>query len=121
MVRGSEEDDEYLSWNPLHCFSHREAKSEEVTLETMADLMDQQAENCNAHDFVCVHRGLAVILFRQLGREKATQVFRQLIDFEGLYGMVGVCGRGDVEAHEEALGVSLQDWSDWQISEEARP
>jgi hypothetical protein len=93
----------------------RPAKDSEITLEALAQMMDEAAESCNAHDFVCVHRGLAVILFQELGRADATKVMRRLANYTGLYGMTGVCGEGDVEPAEKELGVSLHDWSDWKI------
>lgn len=93
----------------------RKADPKDCTLEAMAQLLDERAENCNAHDFVCCHRGLAAVLFQVLGREAATKVMRRLVNYDGLHGMIGVCGEGDVERAEKELKVPLQDWSDWKL------
>jgi hypothetical protein len=113
MVKEDGDEDERLSCADY--YPHiRDPDPEEVTLEAMAQLMDEAAEDCNAHDFVGVHRGLAAILFQEVGREKAGDIMRRLVNYEGLYGLVGICG-GDVENAEQELGVPLQDWSDWAL------
>ena len=119
MVKDDGDDAEKLHANPKYYPQQRLAKPEEITLEAMAQLMDEAAENCNAHDFVCVHRGLAAILFQEVGRDEATKVMRRLVNYTGLYGLVGVCGKGDVKTAEKELGVSLHDWSDWSLSNTA--
>lgn len=95
----------------------REPNPEEVTAEALAHMMDFNAENCNAHDFVGIHRGLAQILAQELGRDAATRVLRRLANYEGLYGMVGVCGSGDPESAQRELGCKF-DWSDWKLAEQ---
>jgi len=94
----------------------REPLPEDVTAEALAHLMDHNAEQCNAHDFVCAHRGLAQILAQEVGREAATRILRRLVNYEGLHGLVGVCGTGDVAAAERELGCSLHDWSEWSLA-----
>jgi len=94
----------------------RLAKSTEITLEMLANLMDQDAENVNAHDFVASHRGLAAFLFKEIGRKKATELFLKLVNFRGLHGMTDVCGCVEnLKEHEIELGVQLEDWSDWKL------
>lgn len=94
----------------------REATPKDETLEALAQMLDEEAENCNAHDFVACHRGLAAIMFQELGRASATKVMRRLVNYEGLYGLTGVCGKGDVDRAEKELGMSLHDWSDWKLT-----
>ena len=95
---------------------YRDPMPEEVTAEALADMMDRNAEGCNAHDFVCSHRGLAQVLGQEVGREAATRILRRLADYEGLYGMVGVCGAGDVANTERELGCSLHSWHQWHLA-----
>lgn len=123
MIRDDGET-ERLSFRNTYASSVRDATDADATLEAMAQLLDEQAENCNAHDFVCVHRGLAAILFQEMGREAATRVMRRIVNYEGLYGLVGVCGKGNLETAEAELGMSLHDWSDWSlanVASEPRP
>jgi hypothetical protein len=107
---------ELLGFKNRYVDKSRPANPEEETLEAMAQLLDEQAENCNAHDFVCCHRGLAAILNQEVGRESATKVMRRLVNYEGLYGLVGVCGKGDVENAEKELKVPLNGWGDWSLT-----
>jgi hypothetical protein len=85
----------------------RPAKPEEITLEAVAHMLDHDAENINAHDYVRCHAGLAALLLQEVGREAATRVFVRLAGFRGLHGMLGVCGRTDPAVAEKELGVSL--------------
>jgi len=84
----------------------RPATDAEATLELMAECLDRDAENRNAHDFVCCHLGLAALLTQEVGEEAATKIMRRLAGYGGLHGMTGVCGAGDGSA-EEDLGVKL--------------
>lgn len=117
MVRETDDNDtapEFLT--TADYYPHmREPRPEEITLEALTDLMDLKAESCNAHAFVCVHRGLAAILFREVGRDAATRIMRRLVNYSGLHGLVGAYGQGDVRNAEEELGVSLHDWSEWRM------
>lgn len=115
------EDDEpeYLAWGETGCESRetwRQAAEKDLTLEVMADFLDQDAENINAHDFVGAHRGLAALLYQEVGRTKATRVLRRLVNYRGLHGMVGVCGRGDPGTASLELGVPLGTGRDEQWS-----
>jgi hypothetical protein len=57
------------------------------TLEELADFCDQGAESANHHDMIGVHRLLAVILFRQCGRAKATEIMTEIAERGGLDDM----------------------------------
>lgn len=83
----------------------RPAKASEITLESMAVMLDLDAENCNAHDFVGVHTKLAALLFQDVGRKQATATFRRIVNYRGLHGMEGICGVGTPEACRKELGV----------------
>lgn len=110
-----EEGNGYLSVYHDTCIDEsREAKDEEITLKGLADLLDQRAESINAHAFVCTHRGLACLLTREIGEDAAKKIFLKLYEYDGLQGMVGYAGAGDGEA-EKDLGVSLSDWSAWDL------
>lgn len=112
------EDDgpEILVWDPEFYEHKRPAKPKEETLERLAQMLDEHAENINAHDFVTTHRALAAMLYRQVGRAQATAIFRRLTDFEGLHGLTGVRGRTDPAIHEKELGVPLNNWKDWTLT-----
>jgi hypothetical protein len=112
-----EDGNEVLVIDPSWHESWREATNADATLERMADMLDADAESINAHDFVCCHRGLAVVLFQELGRDKATTVMRRIANYRGLHGMLGVCGRTNPADAEKELGVSLSDWSLWSLEE----
>ena len=67
--------------------------SPEFTLEELADSCDHLAENKNAHEFAGSHRVLAALLYRELGRKKATELMQIIGEYDGLNGMSGVCQR----------------------------
>lgn len=116
----TDDGNEWLTCDPddlEHADGHREARDEEVTLEAIADIFDQDAENINAHDYVTCHRGLAALLHKHVGRGKATVIFRDLAKLGGLHRMLGICGRGDEEAAAEYLGVPLGNWKDWKLTD----
>lgn len=85
----------------------RPARLSEITVDSLADMLDRHAENCNAHDFCGCHRGLGAILKQELPNKTALRVMRRLANYEGLHGMCGVAGAGDVERAEKELGVKL--------------
>lgn len=88
------------------------ADTRDATLEELADLCDQCAENVNAHDFVGVHRLLAALLQRELGRDGAKVVMRHIAELGGLDGMNGICGQDNAFAD---LGVP-EPWQDWKLA-----
>lgn len=83
--------------------------AEHATLEELVHLCDQDAENINAHDFVGAHRLLGAVLYRQLGRETATVVMRDIAYRRGLHGMSGICGTRDSYA-DLGVGQNGRDW-----------
>lgn len=110
---------EWLTINGHHYPYRRDARDEEVTLEALADLFDQDAENANAHDFVLCHRGLAALLHQEVGREAATRIFRRLAAFNGLHGMgdVAATGRVSQKEVEKDLGVPLGGCKAWKLKD----
>ena len=118
-VQEDEESDPelHLGTTGYNWHSCRPAIDAECTLEAMADMLDLDAENHNAHAYVMSHRGLAAVLFLEIGRKAATRIMRRLAGYGGLHGMVGACGTGDGSAKDD-LGVQLQDWSAWALPAE---
>lgn len=53
-------------------------KSIERQIEDLAEYMDNQAEDGNDHDFVGVHRALAIIAFHEIGPEATLKLFRAI-------------------------------------------
>lgn len=66
-------------------------KNPVLTLEEIADFSDTEAEGSNNHAFIGTHRVLAALLHAKLGREKATEIMREIAEYGGLDGMSG-CG-----------------------------
>jgi hypothetical protein len=85
-----------------------------VTVEMMADMLDQDAENGNAHDYCGAHKSLACLLAKHAPRRKIARVFRDLVALGGLHGMQGIAGSGDTDISEEYLGVKL-DGGEWKL------
>lgn len=65
----------------------RLATDDDIGLESLADMLDQDAENANMHDFVGCHRKLGGIILRRTNRSIATEVLRDLADVGGLQGL----------------------------------
>lgn len=80
-----------------------------ATLEDLVGLCDQDAESINAHDFCGAHRLLGAVLYRQLGRAKATEVMLDIAERRGLHGMTGTCGTRDSFA-DLNVGECGHDW-----------
>ncbi len=80
-----------------------------ATAEDLANLCDRDAENCNAHDFVGVHRLLGALLYRRHGRVEATATLLRIVELGGLHGMTGLCDREDAYA-ELGVGECGSDW-----------
>lgn len=81
-----------------------------ATLEDLVELCDQDAESINAHDYCGAHRLLGAVLYRQLGRAKATKVMREIAERRGLHGMNGICGTRDSYA-DLGVGENGRDWN----------
>lgn len=85
----------------------------DATLEDLADFCDLGAESANAHDFVGAHRLLAALLHKHVGRQKATEILREIAELGGLDEMNGVCEKPTGFA---ALSVP-EPWKDWHLPE----
>lgn len=94
MVREDGES-EYLSLTKEYHDHARVAKPSELSVVGMAEMLDQSAENCNAHDFVGLHKRLGTLIANECSVSVAHQIMRKLVDCEGLYGLNGICGKGD--------------------------
>lgn len=82
------------------------------TLEELADFCDGNAEARNGYDHVGCHRILAALLFNQVGRETSTRIMREIAEYGGLDGMVGVSG--DTPAFKD-FGIP-DCWEEWELS-----
>lgn len=82
----------------------------DASLEELVGLCDHDAESRNAHDFCGTHRLLGAVLFRKLGRDVATEIFRDIALRGGLQGMSGVCCESDSYA-ELGVGKCGHDWN----------
>lgn len=114
MVREHAAGPEWLSYEPEEY--SRKATEADLTLEVVADFLDHAAENINAHDFVESHKAMAALLYQEVGRKKATEIFRRLLKYRGIHGMIGVCGRGDPKLASRELGVPLGRSGEWSLS-----
>ena len=79
-----------------------------ATLEELADLCDQNAEDDNHHEFVGVHRFLAALLFKRFGRQYATAILTEIAEYGGLDSI----GKDSLAEY----GV-LPCWNDWKLGE----
>lgn len=95
MVRRDGYPDYFLDTDHDCCDDFREATDADATVEAMATMLDQFAENHNAHDFVGTHKALGELLADVCGEEAAWNVMRRLCDCEGIPGLTGVCGMGE--------------------------
>lgn len=75
--------------------SIRPATNADITIERLTEMMDQWAENHNAHGFVRMHPALASLLEPIIGHDKTLAVLLALVDRQGLPGLTGVCGMGE--------------------------
>ena len=88
-------------------------------IERLADNMDLQAENINAHDFVITHRALAILAYRTIGESATIKLFRALRRELGLPGLTGVAGREPERGTLlKRLGVA-EDWGTWNLPNKA--
>lgn len=93
--------------NPACYASHRLAKPNDLAIAAVAEFLDQDAENCNAHDFAGVHKKLAALLIQIVGRKNAKEVMTRLCAYQGLHGIDGVAGCGDDKLSAELDSVVL--------------
>ena len=115
MVAHCQGDDEYLSDDKVGAHSWREATMKDLTIEALASYLDQDAENINAHDYCGAHRRLAALLHQMIGHTRTWKVLWKLVEYRGLHGMVGVCGRGDPDAVADELGLPRNDGEEWKL------
>jgi hypothetical protein len=101
--------DEYLTTDsdPSCYDTHRKATKADLTLTAIAEMLDQDAESCNAHDFVGCHKKLAAMLVNVVGKKDAVKVMVALIDYDGLHGLDGVAGSGNERLSAELDKVEL--------------
>ena len=85
----------------------RLAREDEITLAAMVEMLDRDAEDRNAHDFVQAHLSLAALLKQEVGEEATKKIFRRISKLKGLHGIQGVCGCGDRTKTEDDLGIRL--------------
>lgn len=86
-----------------------------ATIKKLADKMDLDAEDINAHDFVITHRALAILAAETIGDEPTLKLMTALQKECGLPGLTGICGRepkGGTILHR--LKIS-EDWADWKM------
>ena len=85
------------------------------TLEELADFCDQKAEDRNNHEFVGVHRLLAGILYKRVGRIQAGSIMREIAEYGGLDAASGNYWRQGGDAYAE-FGVP-DAMREWQLGE----
>lgn len=115
LYYASEDGHTILTCDPDLYDSYKKADRNKITIEQIADMLDSDAEDINAHDFVTIHRALAALLYKKLGRGKATEILMLLIDFGGLHGITGVCDKTYITEHEKELCVPLNNWKKWSL------
>lgn len=84
-------------------------------IKKLADEMDLNAENINAHDFVITHRALAILAAENIGDGPTLLLLTALRKERGLPGLTGVCGReprGGTILHRRHIA---EDWADWKM------
>jgi hypothetical protein len=82
--------------------------SEPITLEELANHCDMEAEQANYHDFVGVHRLLATLLYKEVGRIKAHAILLHIAEYGGLHNMH--------ESKQAFIELGIEDcWGDWSL------
>ena len=96
MAIASEGDDWFLEYESRSHERQRPASPDEITIDALCDVMDQDAENINAHAFAGVHRRLATLMTETLGLDPdmVRHVYIALAERQGLHGLDGYCGAG---------------------------
>ena len=80
-----------------------------ATIRELADLCDQDAESCNNHFAVGMHRILAVLLCKKVGSDYATKIMLEITELGGMDGLVGYGGK---QAAYKNVGVNPP-WDMW--------
>ncbi len=81
----------------------------DATLEEIVYFLDRDAEDCNAHDFIGVHRLLCAVLVNRIGKAHAKTIIVDIAQHGGLHSMNGVCGRRD-SYKELGVGPARRYW-----------
>lgn len=112
IVHNSEESDFYLDYKDEIILQEGDEIGDSIPLKALADFCDQYAESRNNHEFCGTHRLLAIILFKQVGKDKATSIMKEIAEYGGLDGMSGI-------QHASAFGdLGIKScWSDWDLPE----
>ncbi len=82
-------------------------------LEELAEMCDLNAESRNDHEYIGAHRLLAALLFKKVGRDKATEIMFEIAEYGGLDYMVGMDGQKPVY---DDFGIT-KPWHDWNLNE----
>lgn len=85
VVSEEEGGPERLSDRPDRYIFSRPAREDEVTLEAMAEMLGQDAEGGNYHDFVRIYPKLAAMIAEESNRDIARRVMRRIVDAGGLH------------------------------------
>ncbi len=87
-VEEEEGSGEYLTDCPEpDCHSKRVAKLDELEAHEIAGYLDQEAENCNRHDFVGCHKALAALIRSNASRTAANKIMLAILKAGGLWEM----------------------------------
>ena len=95
-------------------------------IEILAERMDQEAESANWHDFVGVHRLLAVIAHQALGAEATLKLFQAIykttVQRGGQYPPMGlqlVNYFKKMEPYEMETNTFIipRPWTDWSLDQ----
>lgn len=95
----------FLTYQSRNAGDKPEGNIWDASLEEIVELMDRDAEDCNAHDFVGVHRLLVAVLLKDFQpttdpeyswkRDLVKHLMVKIAFRGGLHSMNGVCGRKD--------------------------
>lgn len=75
----------YLSFDKSLADACRSAKNSEITIDSLSELMDQEAENANFHAFVGSHAWLGKLIKKHAGREVALKILVAIAEHGGLH------------------------------------
>lgn len=77
----------HLSFDGDFYDNRRLATNADLTLKAMAQLLDDDAEGSNHHDFVGLHADLGKLIAKETDTETATRIMRKIVDRGGLQSM----------------------------------
>lgn len=70
--------------------TYKKPNYNDLTLKKIANALDQDAENVNAHDFVECHTRLTELLVKTIGIKATEKVLSKLVKTRGLHGLNGL-------------------------------